>query len=104
MLGISLTQSGHHVAQKLTTVTLPRRSEVVKLSPASVAKRASGAVRCGVGRNAVKAPIATMARPAISLIAGFMEQLYEERHCGVVGGRCHDVACPRHGPTGGNYQ
>src|SRR4051812_21190879 len=43
MRGISATQVVHQVAQKLTSTTLPRRSEVEKFSPDSAAKRTSGA-------------------------------------------------------------
>ena len=55
------------MAQKFTSTTLPRRSDVEKFSPASVLKRASGA---GVGRHAkpaAKATIATAAKAAIIL-------------------------------------
>src|SRR5687767_10538785 len=71
MPGISFTHSAHQVAQKFTTVTLPRSWEVVKLSPPSVTKRASGATRCGVARKAAKVAIATTAMAAISLVAVF---------------------------------
>src|SRR5258706_14602427 len=67
MLGISTTQLAHHVAQKLTRTTLPRRASVETVSPVSVAKPTCGA---GTGRSvtyAAQTAIATAATTAIIL-------------------------------------
>src|SRR5690348_8989818 len=55
MRGVSFTHSGHQVAQKLTTMTLPRAS----------GKRSCSAGRCGISRKAANAPIASAPSAAI---------------------------------------
>jgi len=67
IFGISRTQVVHQVAQKFTSTTLPRRSDVEKCSPASVSKRASGAWAGRSAKPAAKAAIATAAKAAIIL-------------------------------------
>src|SRR6267143_5902655 len=73
MFGIASTQAAHEVAQKLTSTTLPRRSEVMKFSPDRVAKRTSGAVEPCRGASAAAAIIATPASAAI--IFSFMSRI-----------------------------
>src|SRR5881394_2769956 len=64
-------QSAHHVAQKLTSTTLPRRSEVENCSPESVAKRTSGAADPIESESAAATP-AARAMTATRSIFAFM--------------------------------
>src|SRR2546429_7685377 len=67
MRGISLTQLTQEVAQKFTSTTLPRRSDVLSASPDNVANRTSGAEATGKNMNPAVAAIATANAAKISL-------------------------------------
>src|SRR5262245_15783087 len=60
--GSSLRQGAHQVAQRLTSVTLPRQSESLSGLPAPSAKaRSATGGRCGLTTKAASGPVA-MAR------------------------------------------